>query len=197
MHRSTRTVAVVGLALAALVPAACGDDQDSAHGPSTTEVTTTTAATDHTAHDGTTVTVEGVDYAFHDVPDSVPAGTKLSLRNTSEKELHELVVFRIPETENAPLSELVMRPPAELEALLGAPVTVLMQPPGVSEPIAAVGDGTIAEPGRYALMCFIPIGADPDEYLAAAKAAGGGKPTGVAGGPPHFTGGMYAELTVE
>ncbi|MEQ9161428.1 MAG: hypothetical protein RLN74_01900, partial [Ilumatobacter fluminis] len=63
--------------------------------------------------------------------------------------------------------------------------------------IEAVGDGTLSEPGRYVLMCFIPIGADPDEYLAAVAAAGGGKPDGVAGGPPHFTAGMYAELVVE
>ncbi|UDY34489.1 hypothetical protein [Dermatobacter hominis] len=196
MHRSTRTLAALGLALAALVPAACGDDgEDPADATTTTEATTTTA--DHAGHDATTVSIEGVDYAFEDVPESVPAGTRLTLENTSAEELHELVVFRIPDTETAPLSELVMRPPAELEAMLGAPVTVLMQPPGAPEPIAAVGDGTIAEPGRYALMCFIPIGADPDEYLAAVEAAGGGKPSGVAGGPPHFTGGMYAELTVE
>ena len=197
MHRSPRTVAAVGLALLALVPVACGDDDDSADATTTTEATTTTAATDHTAHDATTVTIEGVDYAFEDVPASVPAGTKLTLKNTSPKELHELVVFRIPDSESAPLSELVTKPAAELEAQLGAPVTVLIQPPGAPEPLAAVGDGTISEPGRYALMCFIPIGADPEAYMAAVQAAGGEKPTGVAGGPPHFTGGMFAELTVE
>ena len=57
-------------------------------------------------------------------------------------------------------------------------------------------EGTLAEPGRYALMCFIPVGADPDEYTAAVQAAGGGKPSGVAGGPPHFVSGMHAELQV-
>jgi hypothetical protein len=198
MHRSPRTVAALGLALVALVPAACGDDGNSSDaGPTTTEATSTTAAPDHAGHDASTVTIEGVDYAFEDVPDSVPAGTRLSLENTSTKELHEMVVFRIPDEETAPLSQLVLQPPAELEAMLGAPVTVLIQPPGAPEPIAAVGDGTVTEPGRYALMCFIPIGADPDEYLAAVQAAGGGKPSGVAGGPPHFTGGMFAELVVE
>lgn len=72
--------------------------------------------------------------------------------------------------------------PAELEAILGAPVTVILQPPDASEPIVAVGDGTLTEPGRSVLMCFIPVGADPDEYMAAVAAAGGGKPEGVAGG---------------
>jgi hypothetical protein len=33
------------------------------------------------------------------------------------------------------------------------------------------------EPGRYAAVCFIPIGGGED-------------------GPPHFTGGMVAELEV-
>jgi hypothetical protein len=33
--------------------------------------------------------------------------------------------------------------------------------------------------------------------MAAAQAAGDGPPEGVAGGPPHFTAGMYAEFTVE
>src|SRR5690606_9350915 len=97
----------------------------------------------------------------------------------------------------APLDEVLALPPAELEAVLGAPVTVMLQPPGAPEPIVAVGDGTLAEPGRYVLMCFIPIGADPAKYMAAVEAAGGGKPEGVAGGPPHFTAGMVAELVVE
>ena len=74
---------------------------------------------------------------------------------------------------------------------------VMLQPPGAPEPVVAVGDGTLAEPGRYALMCFIPVGADPDEYMAAVQAAGGGKPGGVAGGPPHFVSGMHAELAVD
>ena len=74
---------------------------------------------------------------------------------------------------------------------------VLLQPPGSDEQIVAVGDGTLTEAGRYVLMCFIPTGADPEEYLAAAAASEGEAPTGVAGGPPHFVNGMYAELQVD
>ena len=104
-------------------------------------------------------------------------------------------MFRLDD--DTPVDELLALPPAELEATLGEPVTVILQPPGAPEAIVAVGDGVLTEPGRYVLMCFIPIGADPDEYLAAVAAAGGGKPEGVAGGPPHFTAGMVAELVVE
>jgi hypothetical protein len=43
-------------------------------------------------------------------------------------------------------------------------------------------------------MCFVPVGADPAEYLAAA--ASGQKPD-VAPGSEHFMQGMYNELVVE
>ena len=58
----------------------------------------------------------------------------------------------------------------------------------------AVGDGTLQEPGRYLVICTIPTGADPAEYLAAEATSNG--PPDVEGGPPHFTHGMYAELDV-
>ena len=45
-------------------------------------------------------------------------------------------------------------------------------------------------------MCFIPTGADPQEYLDAAAETDEGRPQ-VDGGPPDFVHGMYAELTVE
>jgi hypothetical protein len=60
-----------------------------------------------------------------------------------------------------------------------------------------VGDGTLVEPGRYAIACFIPTGADPAEYLEAAAQTEEGPPQGVAGGPPHFVQGMVAELVVD
>ena len=201
--RPTTLLAAAGLALAVTLGGACSDDDpvaaDADLTTTTTEVTTTHDEHDEGAeHDpaDTSVTIAGVDYGFGDVPESVPVGTKLGFDNTSDVELHEMVVFRIPDDVDAPLDELVQLPPEELEATLGAPVTVMLQPPGAPEPVVAVGDGTLAEPGRYALMCFIPVGADPDEYMAAAQAAGGGKPSGVAGGPPHFVSGMHAELQV-
>lgn len=78
----------------------------------------------------------------------------------------------------------------------GEPEAVLLARPGSDETIPAVGDGTLTEPGRYVIACFIPQGADPDEYLNAAAESEGGPPD-VAGGPPHFVLGMQAELRVE
>ena len=63
------------------------------------------------------------------------------------------------------------------------------------EGFAALGDGTLQEPGRYVVLCGIPIGADPQAYLEAAQTSDG--PPDVPGGPPHMTAGMYAELIVE
>ncbi|MDW3214949.1 MAG: hypothetical protein R8G01_13180 [Ilumatobacteraceae bacterium] len=179
-----------------IVGTACGGDGNADGSSSPTEPSTTEPSAGHDdGHDDMAVMIDGVDYHFEHVPESVDAGTRLGFRNTSASELHELVAFRVDS--DMPLAELLTLPPDELEATLGAPITVLLQPPGAPEPIMAVGDGTLTDPGRYVLMCFIPIGADPDEYLAAVAAAGGGKPEGVAGGPPHFTGGMFAELVVE
>jgi hypothetical protein len=52
-----------------------------------------------------------------------------------------------------------------------------------------IGTGTadLSEPGRYGIVCFIPVGATPDVLQS------GEEPEG----PPHFTEGMFAEITVE
>lgn len=79
----------------------------------------------------------------------------------------------------------------------GPPAIVqLATPAGSDEPIPAVGDGNLTEPGRYAMVCFIPQGVDPQAYMDAAESSGDGPPH-VAGGPPRATLGMYAELAVE
>lgn len=202
MRTTVRSAAATAVALTALIGfTGCGDDGTDVGAettnPSTTE--TTAPADDHGDEHGEAVTlsIAGVDYGFEDVPDSVPAGSTISFTNRSAAELHEVVAFRLPDDVTTPIDELVKLPAEELEALLGAPVAVIVQPPGSTDQIVAVGDGTLQEPGRYALMCFIPIGADPGEYLAAAAESEGGPPQGVAGGPPHFTAGMFTELIVE
>jgi uncharacterized cupredoxin-like copper-binding protein len=174
------TVAVLG---------ACGDDDDET---TAGDDTTTTAA-----EEGDSVTVTGADYKFEGLPDEIDAGTKIVFENSSEKELHEFVALRIPDTETRPVAELVTLPEEETNAIFGSaePATVLLDAPGDAETIPAVGDGTISEPGRYAVVCFIPTGADPAAYLEAAQAPSDGPPQ-VAGGPPHAANGMYAELKV-
>lgn len=141
------------------------------------------------------VEVTAVDYGFDGLPDELDAGTTLTLRNQSDAELHELVALRLGADEDRPVDELVALPQAELEALFaGEPALVLVAPPG-DQGFVALGDGALGDPGRYAVFCFIPTGADPQAYLDALEATPG-QPPQVDGGPPHFTAGMYAEVVV-
>lgn len=141
-----------------------------------------------------TVEVTALDYEFADLPETIEAGTKLTLVNESSNELHELVAIRLPEDETRSIDDLVADPEA-LASYFPSVTTVLIAPPEEGG-IAVEGTGVLEEPGRYAIICAIPTGADPDEYMAAAAEAEGGPPE-VEGGPPHFVVGMYAEVTVE
>lgn len=184
---------LAGCALAAALAlglAACGDDDDS-----------TAAADPPPGADGgddaagdEVVEVVAVDFAFEGVPDAIDAGTRLTLRNDAESELHELVAFRLDDDDTRTIEEIMALPPEEMQAALGeAPSTVVLAAPG-GDAIPAVGDGSLTEAGRYALICMIPTGVDPDEYLTAAQTSDG--PPDVGDGPPHIVHGMYAELEV-
>ena len=132
-----------------------------------------------------------VDYAFEGLPEEVPAGTKISLVNEGN-EPHEFVAMLIPADETRPVEELVQLPEEELGAVFGAaePATVILAATGQTDiPGAVVGDGTLTEPGRYAIVCFLPTGSD-DSILE----SDGPPPAGEA--PPHAAQGMVAELTV-
>lgn len=176
---------------------ACGDDNDDATPATTAAAAVTTAPHDHTTMaDHPTVTIDGVDYKFENVPASVEAGTKLAFHNGSSKEFHEMVVIRIPDSETRPVSELAQLPEEESDAIFSGvePAAVLVAAPG-EDGMAVVGDGTVNEPGRYAVVCFIPVGADPDKVVAAMQSESS-TPPDLGDGPPHVTAGMFAELTV-
>lgn len=169
MTRPHRPVAAV-FALASLALVGCGDDGAAEPG---------------------TIEVEMSDFSFDDLPSSVPAGTEIAVSNTSSSELHELVAFRLADDDDRSVDDVL----ADAAALMASePALVVLAAPGSDEQIVAVGDGTLAEPGRYLIACFIPTGADPDEYLAAAATSDG--PPDVDGGAPHLAHGMFAELVV-
>lgn len=171
MKTINRWAAAGALVALALPIAACGDD-----GPKT---------------------VTAVDYRFENLPSSVKAGTTLTLRNSSPKELHEMVLLRLPDQERRPVSELVKLPESELQNLFSAePAMVLVRAPNNGQLIKAAGDGKVTQKGRYAVICGIPTGADPAAYLQAAQTSQGGPPN-VPGGPPHFVQGMYGQITVK
>ena len=157
--------------------------------------TSTTMAMTTTTVMPITITVNALDYSFANLPPEVPVGTKLSLHNMAPGEVHEMVVLRIPDTELRSVDELIKLPKEETDKLFaGLPALVIVARPGQDGQVM-VGDGTLLLPGRYLVLCAIPTGANPDEFFDPKNQTPDGPPK-VAGGPPHFTKGMYAELKV-
>jgi len=178
MINSSRLFRIAMVATAAtLLFAACGGDGDAL--PATDEPLVVTA----------------IDYGFEGLPERVAVGTTLALRNDSDVEIHELVAIRLPDDETRSIDDLVQLPPEEFAVFFPLVETVVIAPPGEAG-FAVEGTGELTKPGRYAVICAIPTGANPDEYLAAAAEAEGGPPQ-VAGGPPHLAMGMYGEVIVE
>lgn len=143
---------------------------------------------------GGTVEITAVDYAFEGVPDTVEAGTELTLTNASEGEVHEMVVSRIDDDETRPLEELLGLSDEEAQEIAAfAGVAVAM--PG-EDGFTPEGPVVLEEPGRYIMLCFIPTGADPAVYQEAIESGAQEAPE-VDGGPPHVAQGMAAEFLVE
>ena len=143
---------------------------------------------------GDTLELTAVDYAYDGVPGEVSAGTQLALVGAPDAEPHEAVVFRLAEDETRSAQEILAEggpdapPPGEFAG-------VLIAPPGGAPGFAPEGPVVLDQPGRYLLVCFIPVGTTPDAFAALAE--GGGTAADLpATGPPHFTQGMAAELTV-
>jgi hypothetical protein len=118
--------------------------------------------------------VQGIDYGFEGLPSEVATG-RVALRFTNateHDEPHELVLFRIQDGVTETVDELLALPEEEAGSKIAPVGVVFVDTPGAEA--AAMFD---LEPGRYAAVCFIPIGGGED-------------------GAPHFTGGMVAELEV-
>ena len=193
-----RLAAMAMLGGLAVLATACGDDAaDSSpvtDPPPTSAAPTSSAPPTSTATPAAaTVVVTGADYRFDGLPQQVVAGTRFELASGSSAELHEMVAVQLPDGEERPLMELVAN---DLGSLFAVPPTFVLLAPPAGEQITAVGDGTLTEPGRYAIVCMIPTGIDPLEYLTAAANSGDGPPQVDGGGAPHVMNGMYGEVTV-
>ena len=156
-----------------------------------------------------------VEYAFEDVPPTIEAGVVGFDLENEGREVHELVLFRINDDVDLTIEELAELPEQESESMVEF-ITAAFAAPSES-------DMTFHElrPGRYGMLCFIPVGTTDmsmlqDEHMGEAtgdaaatttEATGemtemtemtGEETTGAAGemGPPHFTQGMMAEFEV-
>lgn len=197
MHPTTHRT--LGLLAAALLLAggvsACSDDTDAAGAGTTTEAGQPSGAMPVDADPSSEVIeVTAVDYGFQGLPDVIGAGSTLTVTNAGN-EPHELVAMRIPDDETRSVEELLALPQDELFAAFGGepqPATVILVAPGETDlPGPVVGDGTLTEPGRYAILCFIPVGSDPSVLDPEAD----GPPQ--SDQPPHAAHGMWAEVTVQ
>jgi hypothetical protein len=125
------------------------------------------------------VEFSAVDYGYEGVPETLPAGlTSFVMANESEAgEAHEFSLVKLSDQTERTVEELLDMPEEEanqhIETFAG----------GTFAPADATS-GTVAEltPGRWAYVCFIPVGSV----------------NGTDGsGPPHFVAGMAGEFTVE
>ncbi|HEX2294292.1 MAG TPA: hypothetical protein VHN37_03185 [Actinomycetota bacterium] len=124
------------------------------------------------------VPVTAVDYAFEGVPETMPAGNTAFVFSNEGEEVHEMIMVRYkdPSTTIEDLMKLSDQEAQQVLDFLGAS----FGPPGATD--TEVKQLT---PGKYALVCFVPVGSTSPK--AARKADG----------PPHVARGMSAEFTVE
>lgn len=145
-----------------------------------------------------TVQITGTDFAFNGVPETVAPGTEFTFTNESTIEAHEIVVLKVAEGEERSLEELLALTEEESESVVEFQgVLVALPEEDGSNPEGEGNSITVTEPGRYAMVCFIPQGADPAVLEAAMTGDAEGPPPDMGDGMPHAMLGMAAEFTVE
>jgi hypothetical protein len=132
------------------------------------------------------VDVAAVDYTFSGVSSKLtPGPTSFDMTNNGG-EHHEMVVFKKNDDVAETFDQILALPDAE--AMKRVSFVAADEGMPKEEGIYAVAD---LKAGRYAMICFYPVGSTP-EAVAAARASG--KPIQ---GDPHWKKGMKAEFTVE
>lgn len=123
-----------------------------------------------------------VEYSF-EAPASIPSG-QVGLRLDNEgAEVHEALLLRIDDGVDLSIEELLELPEEEADSMVEFAGATLA-PPGESSAFV-----TELQPGRYALLCFLPVGTTSLDQLFQESES--------ESGPPHAFEGMFAELTVE
>lgn len=125
------------------------------------------------------VEFSAIDYGYEGLPSTLPAGvTSFVMSNDSEAgEAHEFSLVKLSDDTELSIQELLEMPEDEAEQHIEAFGGGTFAPAG-----AASGTVTELTPGRWAYVCFIPVGTVGDTEGT---------------GPPHFLEGMAGELTVD
>ena len=126
--------------------------------------------------DVTTYDVTAVDYGFEGLPEELSSGYTVVEFTNGGQEMHEMFALRYNDDTTETIDELFELPEGEAFSKI-TPVNAAFAPPGESSTVSL----NLTEPGRYAIVCFIPVG-------SVGEAEGEG--------PPHFTQGMLHEFTV-
>ena len=120
-----------------------------------------------------TIAVTGEDYSFSGVPEVVASGAEFTFTNGSSAEVHEMVLVKVADLETRTIEELLALPDEESETLVEFQ-GVLVALPGEAggNPEGEGSSITVTEPGRYALVCFMPDD-DPAAVAEASRCARG------------------------
>lgn len=173
--------------------------------PSTTQAPPPSSTTSVTSAETTTTkpaTIEVVagDYFYEGVPETVPVNTRLSLFNSSVREFHEMVVFKLDPAEQRTIEELSELTGIELvgPSGFGAPgvgklVSVVFAMPESPQYTYLHDVPVLAEEGRYIIFCNIPTGMDPIEAQNRTS-QGPIKDADADGMPRHYEVGMMTEV---
>ena len=128
------------------------------------------------------VEVTADEYAFEGFPETVPAGTALVALSNAGTEYHEVALMRIADGETRSIEELLALPEEEVGTVVTS-AGFVFAPPGQASYVTAD-----LEPGRYAALCFVPVGATPEALESGAA---------LDEADMHAMHGMVAEFEVE
>jgi len=122
------------------------------------------------------IDVTAKDYKYEGIPDKMSTGYHVVNFSNEGQEQHEMFAFRINDGVTESLDEIFNLPEEEVFGKL-TPVNASFAFPGKSD----TGSWNLTTPGKYAVVCFIPVGSI-------------GETEG--DGPPHLAQGMRHEFTV-
>ena len=128
------------------------------------------------ACDLTTIDATAKDYMYQGIPDELSTGYQVVNFSNAGQEQHEMFTFKINDGVTESLDEIFNLPEEEIFGKI-TPVNATFALPGKSDTVS----WNLASPGKYAVVCFIPVGSVGETQ---------------GDGPPHLSQGMVHQFTV-
>ena len=131
------------------------------------------------AEGATPVEVTASEYAFAGGDELATQGEYAMTLTNSGQELHEAIIVRLSDEETRTVAELLE---SEEDPEMTDVAFAFACPGATAEPVAV----NIDQPGRYVMLCFVPVGTLPTTPPEQFETLG----------PPHAAQGMVKEFTV-